>query len=67
MTRDSCGRSLFEEVDKLLKAGLLSQNVGQVIADFARTETADSLRKGCYEANGLVFSEFERGACYNGS
>jgi len=28
---------------------------GQAIADFASTETADSLRKGCREAKGLVF------------
>jgi len=28
---------------------------GQAIADFAKTETADSLRKGCCDAKGLVF------------
>jgi hypothetical protein len=32
------------------------QNIGgQAIANFASTETADSLRKGCREAKGLVF------------
>jgi hypothetical protein len=47
---------VVEDVDRVLKAGLLSQSIcGQAIADFARTETADSLRKGFYEANGLVF------------
>jgi hypothetical protein len=35
---------------------LLLQNIGdQATADFASTETADSLRKGCCEAKGLVF------------
>jgi hypothetical protein len=38
---------MLTDVDKLLKAGLLSQNIcGQAIANFAPTETADSLRKG---------------------
>ena len=47
---------VVEDVDKLVKAGLLLQNIGgQAIANFASTETADSLRKGCYEAKGLVF------------
>ena len=55
MTSASCGL-VVEDVDKLVKAGLPLQNIsGQAIANFASTETADSLRKGCYEAKGLVF------------
>ena len=47
---------VIEDVNKLVKAGLLLQNIGgQAIANFASTETADSLRKGCREAKGLVF------------
>jgi hypothetical protein len=59
---------IVEDVDKLVKVGLLLQNIGgQAIANFASTETADSLRKGCCEAEGLVFCELKRGACYNDS
>ena len=47
---------VVEDVDKLVKAGLLLQNIGgQAIANFACTETADSLRRGCCEAKGLLF------------
>ena len=47
---------VVEDVDKLVKAGLLLQNIGgQAIANFASAETADSLRKGGCEDEGLVF------------
>ena len=59
---------VIEDVNKLVKAGLLLQNIGgQAIANFASTETADSLWEAATRQRAGVFGELKRGACYNDS